>query len=50
MLNLEVEKKQQDFEEEKEKTRDDAIPESVSKLNKTASYDDRFGTVFSFGK
>ena len=39
-LNWKAGKKQYDFEEEKEKTRDDAIPESVSKLNKIVSYDD----------
>ena len=48
-LNLKAEKKLHDSDEEQEKTQkkttfendsDDAIPQSVSKLNKIVSYDD----------
>ena len=51
-LNLKAEKNQHDSDEVKEKTQkkttlendsDDAIPESVSKLNKIVSYDDTDG-------
>ena len=51
-LNLKSEKNQHDSDEVKEKTQkkttlendsDDAIPESVSKLNKIVSYDDTDG-------
>ena len=49
-LNLKAEKNQHDSDKVKEKTQkktsddsDDAIPESVSKLNKIVSYDDTDG-------
>ena len=51
-LNLKAEKNQDDSDKVKEKTQkkttlendsDDAIPESVSKLNKIVSYDDTDG-------
>ena len=56
-LNLKAEKNQHDSDEVKEKTQkkttlendsDDAIPESVSKLNKIVSYDDTDGDSYKF--